>query len=139
MEFEPIAQEYGVQLHCQLEPVPALVQVDSEKIIPALDNLLLNALKFSIRPGQIHVSFQSGNGHLSVAIENEGKPITAEQEKHLFERFYKADDSRTAHAIQSGSGLGLSIAKNIVELHGGTIKLRHEDGHFTFTVRLPKR
>ncbi|CAH8712799.1 sensor histidine kinase [Paenibacillus thiaminolyticus] len=96
-------------------------------------------MKFSIKPGQIHVSFQSGNGHMTVAIENEGNPITAEQEKHLFERFYKADDSRTAHAIQSGSGLGLSIAKNIFELHGGTIRLRHEDGHFTFTVRLPNR
>lgn len=139
VEFEPIAHEYGVRMHWRLGAAPALVQVDSEKIIRALDNLLLNALKFSIKPGDIHVSFQSGNGRLSVAIENEGKPITAEQEKHLFERFYKADDSRTANEIQSGSGLGLSIAKNIVELHGGTISLRHEHGHFTFTVRLPEK
>ncbi|BFH29923.1 hypothetical protein WJ0W_003763 [Paenibacillus melissococcoides] len=48
VEFEPIAQEYGVHMNWQLEPASALIQVDSEKIIRALDNLLLNALKFSI-------------------------------------------------------------------------------------------
>ncbi|OPA81254.1 two-component sensor histidine kinase [Paenibacillus selenitireducens] len=138
VEFEPIAQEHHVELTWELGSDPAFTSMDSEKIIRAIDNLLINALKFSIKPGVIHVSFAQYHSDVIIRIENDGKPITRDQEQHIFERFYKVDDARSSSSIQTGSGLGLSITKNIVELHGGTISFQHQAGHFTFTIRLPK-
>lgn len=64
-------------------------------------------------------------------------PLTQEQENKLFERFYKVDHSRSSEGIQTGSGLGLSIARNIIELHGGTLTLNHINNIFKFTLALP--
>ncbi|MFD0619497.1 sensor histidine kinase [Paenibacillus sp. GCM10027629] len=137
-EFEPIAEEYQVEICWSLGSHPEYIVADPEKIIRALDNLLINALKFSRRPGVIQTTLHVEPSNVLITIENDGPPLTIEQEQHIFDRFYKADHARSMNAIQSGSGLGLSIARNIALLHSGDITLRHNEGHFAFTIQLPR-
>ncbi|MFH5185834.1 sensor histidine kinase [Paenibacillus sp. TAB 01] len=136
-EFKPIAQEHELDLHQELPHEHVEACIDIEKFARAMDNLLMNALKFSVKPGQIAVSLQSSGSRLIITLQNKGRPISEEQERHLFDRFYMADESRSGQTVQAGSGLGLSIAKNIIELHGGSIALTHVSGVFTFSIELP--
>lgn len=138
-EFEPIAQENEITIVKEIGSSPAITLIDSEKIARAIDNLLMNALKYSEKPGTVRVMMKSDHRHIIIEIENKGNPLTEEQEHKLFERFYKVDHSRSSEGIQSGAGLGLSIARNIVELHGGTLTLQHRNRLFTFHLRLPLR
>lgn len=135
-EFEPIAELQDVMIHSswQVEPLP--VYADSELIARAVDNLLMNALKFSLKPSEIKVLAGVDYHGAFVCVENNGQPITKEQEEKLFDRFYKADPSRN-DGLLPGSGLGLAITRNIVQLHGGRIWLTHEAGRFRFWVTLP--
>lgn len=135
-EFEPIAQENSLTVQIIRNQTPIYGYVDSEKIVRAIDNLLMNALKFSIKPGEITVRLAEEGQHIYFSVENVGKPISKEQEQRLFERFYKADPSRNDYH-SPGAGMGLAIAQNIVELHGGTIGLNQQNGHFTFWIKLP--
>ncbi|MFK9094433.1 sensor histidine kinase [Bacillus salipaludis] len=118
-EFEPIAQENLLTVRTIRDQTPIYGYIDTEKMVCAIDNLLMNALKFSMKPGEITVRLSAEEQHIYFAVENMGKPISDEQEKLLFERFYKADLSRNEHHGSPGAGMGLSIAKNIVDLHGG--------------------
>lgn len=136
-EFQPFAKELGVTVETFLAFKAMPIPMDPGKIRRAIDNLLMNALKFSVKPGVVRVSLDARSSFVAIKIENEGAPISKDQEKLLFERFYKVDHSRAAQAIQSGSGLGLSIAKNIVERHGGTLSLIHSSGQYTFIIELP--
>ncbi|GIP31784.1 cell wall metabolism sensor histidine kinase WalK [Paenibacillus sp. J2TS4] len=137
-EFEPIAQENSLTVQIIRDQTPIYGYVDSEKMVRAIDNLLMNALKFSIKPGEIKVRLSAEQHNIYFAVENVGKPISKEHEKRLFERLYKVDPSRNDNHASSGAGMGLSIAKNIVELHGGRIGLNHLSGHFTFFIELPR-
>ncbi|WP_312117875.1 sensor histidine kinase [Brevibacillus reuszeri] len=137
-EFEPIAQENSLTVRTIRDQTPIYGYVDAEKMVRAIDNLLINALKFSIKPGEITVRLTVDEQHITFAVENWGKPISEEQEKLLFERFYKADPSRNDQHGSPGAGMGLSIAKNIVDLHGGRIGLNHQNGHFTFFMELAR-
>ena len=137
-EFEPIAQENSLTVRTIRDQTPIYGYVDPEKIVRAIDNLLMNALKFSMKPGEITVRLSAVEQHIYFAVENMSKPISEEQEKLLFERFYKADPSRNDYHKSPGAGMGLSIAKNIVELHGGRIGLNHQNGHFTFFIEIPR-
>ena len=136
-EFEPLAQENGIRLLKDIGDSPILMSIDSNKIARAIDNLLMNALKYSFKPGDIYVRIKKEPNSITIEIENHGTPLTDEQKRHLFDRFYKVDHSRSSEGIQTGSGLGLSISKNIVELHHGVITLDHVDTRFTFKVTLP--
>lgn len=136
-EFEPIAQENDITIVTKSIDLPKVIMMDNEKIARAIDNLLMNALKYSVKPGIVHVVTHLIGDQVCIEVENKGIPLTLEQEKRLFERFYKADDSRNHNGIQAGAGLGLSIARNIVELHEGTLRFEHTDGLFTFTICLP--
>ncbi|WP_276539704.1 sensor histidine kinase [Paenibacillus polysaccharolyticus] len=136
-DFEPIAQENHIQLHKDIGDSPIIMSIDSNKMARAIDNLLMNALKYSFKPGMIYVRIKKELTTITLEIENNGTPLTREQENKLFDRFYKVDHSRSSEGIQTGSGLGLSISKNIVELHRGTIALDHEDTRFTFKITLP--
>lgn len=137
-EFEPIAKENRVELASSLGQAEASATIDIEKFVRAVENLLMNALKFSLKPGTIRIRLKEEDGFISVIVENRGEPITEEQEKHLFDRFYKADDSRSTPRIQAGAGLGLSIARSIAQQHGGDIALKHQRGFFAFELRLPR-
>ncbi|MGG4141499.1 HAMP domain-containing sensor histidine kinase [Paenibacillus algorifonticola] len=136
-EFEPIAQENEIHIDIQIGDTPLLARIDSEKIARAIDNLLMNALKYSLKPGTIRINMKSDKKHITIEIENKGQPLTQEQQNKLFDRFYKVDYSRSSDGIQSGSGLGLSIARNIIELHGGTLTLDHQTNIFRFKLTLP--
>ncbi|MCD9023978.1 HAMP domain-containing histidine kinase [Cohnella sp. NL03-T5] len=137
VEFQPLAKDNEISMESSLPEHAVFIQVDPEQIRRAIDNLLMNALKFSVKPGVVRVSFAIRDDMATIMIENEGEAITKEQEKHLFERFYKIDDSRTNMPLYGGSGLGLSITKSIVELHGGQVFLKHSSGHFVFGIELP--
>jgi len=137
-EFEPVAKEQEILVKRSLYSAPVTVSIDIEKIVRAIDNLLINALKFSVNPGEIEVKLSDQEECVMLAIENFGKPITKEQEKQLFERFYKIDPARNDTNMPSGSGIGLSITKNIVELHGGRIWLDHHEGRYKFYIEIPR-
>lgn len=136
-EFEPLAQEHGIRIEKKLGDAPIMVSLDSDKIARAIDNLLMNALKYSFKPGTIHVRMSVQHNHVTIDVENKGMPLTIEQKNRLFDRFYKVDYSRNSEGIQSGSGLGLSIARNIAELHQGTLTLEHTRNVFIFQLSLP--
>ncbi|EHS55970.1 sensor histidine kinase [Paenibacillus sp. Aloe-11] len=136
-EFEPIAQENGVYIVKDIGDSPIVTSIDSDKIARAIDNLLMNALKYSLKPGSICIRLKTTPEQITIEVENKGTPLSQDQEEKLFERFYKVDYSRSSEGIQTGAGLGLSIARNIVELHQGTLTLNHIHNVFTFQLNLP--
>ncbi len=136
-EFEPIAEQRQIAIECRLPQAPLVVLADAEKLVRALDNLLMNAVKYSVAPGRVTVTLSAYPKRAVIEFENEGRPITKAQEELLFERFYKADESRTGDQLPDGAGLGLSIARNIAELHGGCLAFRHDQGRFVFRLELP--
>ncbi|MBP1173176.1 HAMP domain-containing protein [Paenibacillus sp. OT2-17] len=136
-EFEPIAQENGVYIVKDIGDSPVVTSIDSDKIARAIDNLLMNALKYSLKPGGICIRLKTSPEQITIEVENKGAPLTQDQEEKLFDRFYKVDHSRSSEGIQTGAGLGLSIARNIVELHQGTLTLNHSHNVFTFQLNLP--
>ncbi|MCZ1269329.1 sensor histidine kinase, partial [Paenibacillus tundrae] len=99
-------------------------------------NLIHNAIKFTPEGGKIDVFLTQGEGKVSVRITDNGPGITKQDQLRIFERFYKADQSRTR--ALGGSGLGLSIVHKIAEMHGGIVSVFSEPGAgATFTVQLP--
>lgn len=101
--------------------------------------LIDNALKYSPASSTVVVQLKSSREAINLSVENQGKGINEHDLDHIFDRFYRADRSRTAHDDHKGLGLGLSLAKQIVELHNGYITV--SSGHnqpTTFTISLPK-
>ena len=97
-------------------------------------NLLDNGIKFSEEKGKLQVGIESTDGYLVVRVSNTGTPIVDGDEERIFQKFYRGEN----HRFLEGNGIGLSIAKKIVELHGGEIGAKSQGGMTTFTVRLPK-
>jgi len=137
-ETEPLAKDERISLEATLPENPVTASVDPEKLRRAIDNLLANALKYSEKPGTVRVSLEAEADSVGIAIENRGKAIGREQAERLFERFYKAEESRSDPAEGGGAGLGLAIARGIAELHGGRAYLDYEDGRFRFVLALPR-
>jgi signal transduction histidine kinase len=130
--IRPMADERNIKIHCELSPIECVG--DSERIAQVITNLLTNAIQYNQEGGEVRLMAQSQKGMAMLAVSNTGRGISAEDLPHLFERFYRADQSRTS----GNTGLGLAISKAIVEAHGGTIEVASRpDAGTTFTVRLP--
>ncbi|MBQ8320498.1 MAG: HAMP domain-containing histidine kinase [Clostridia bacterium] len=97
-------------------------------------NLLDNAVKFSDERGELSVRIEEEEKAVVVRIGNTGPTIPEEEKEHIFRKFYRADKARS----REGNGIGLSIVKHIVELHGGSVFVESTDGHTVFSVNLPK-
>jgi two-component system, OmpR family, heavy metal sensor histidine kinase CusS len=93
-------------------------------------NLLDNALRFTARHGEIDVAVSKHNGDFEVAVSDNGSGISPEHLPRVFDRFYRAESSRTS----DGAGLGLALVKSIVELHGGSATIQSELNHGTTVV-----
>jgi signal transduction histidine kinase len=114
------------------------VRVDPDRMIQVLGNLVSNGLRHTPEGGRIAISAGHRGHDLYVTVQDNGEGIPPEAVPRIFDRFYRADASRHQEGQETGSGLGLSIAKSIVELHGGTISARSEPGSgTTFTIVLP--
>jgi heavy metal sensor kinase len=117
---------------------PARIQGNPDRIKQLLLNLVSNAIKFTLDGGQVSLSLWQDEGEAVVQVTDTGIGIGPEDLEHIFDRFYQADSSRTRKDINSGSGLGLSIARWIAEAHGGTLSAESKIGvGTTFTLRLP--
>ncbi len=131
---QPLAEERHVKLTGELVAVP--LTGDPERLSQVLVNLLTNAVQFSRPEGKVRVTLGAENGLAVLTVADHGQGIAAEDLPRVFERFYRADKSR---AGGGNSGLGLAIAKVIVEAHGGSINVTSEPGAGSvFTVRLPQ-
>ncbi|MBN1863043.1 MAG: HAMP domain-containing protein [Dehalococcoidales bacterium] len=135
-QLTPFAERRGVAV--DLEPAPDLppVVADRERVRQVVTNLLHNALKFTPKGGRVVISSQVENGSATVSISDTGIGISQEDLPHVFERFYKADKARSG----GGTGMGLAIAKHIIQAHGGTIRARSEARKgSTFSFSLPAK
>lgn len=113
---------------------PVIVKADAGKAAQAIDNLLDNALRYNQPGGFIEVSLSREGGMAILSVKNSGPGITQEDLPHIFERFYRGDESRSG---EGGYGLGLPIAKAVIEQAGGSIKASSADGVTELVVRLP--
>jgi len=140
-ELENAFQVLAVQrqIHFRVERqdgLPDHVFWDLDRINEVLGNLLSNAFKFTPHGGSVELTLEPVDGGVLMEVHDTGAGISAEQLPHIFEKFYQADNQRSARA--SGAGLGLAIAKQIVEAHGGTISCESTPGvGTTFSIILP--
>jgi signal transduction histidine kinase len=128
------AEEKGVNLKTDIEPLPPVIG-DIDRLEQVFSNLLDNALKHTPAGGDVSIIARHPNPNFAeISITDTGPGIQAEQMRHVFERFYRADPS----AGKAGAGLGLAIARQIVLAHGGDIMAKSTLGKGTeFVVRLP--
>lgn len=135
--FRPQAEKTAVALHFAKPPTSfPPIQVDPQRIEQILSNLISNALRYTPSGGQIEISLANVPGQVRVQIHDSGPGIPVESLGQVFERFYRADKSRSRS--EGGSGLGLAIARQLTEAHGGTLTAaNHPQGGAVFTLTLP--
>ena len=134
--FEPTLTQKSISVDGLESIARTTIVADEGLLYQVFFNLLDNAVKFTPENGKISVSVQSSKKTVSVTIRNTGKGIPEEERGRIFERFYKVDQSR---GLDSRSfGIGLPIAKSIVDLHNGSICINSEENEYTeFVVTLP--
>lgn len=133
----PQAEEKGIRLLAEIK-ADAVVLADRSRLAQLLDNLVSNALKFTPAGGTVRVGANVSGESLELAVVDTGMGIPPTEQKHLFERFFRAS-SASSQAIP-GTGLGLSITKAIAEAHGGSVSFESVEGEgTTFWVTLPLR
>jgi PAS domain S-box-containing protein len=129
-----------IQLTIHLDDPDVKIHGDREKLFQVFVNLLNNAIKYNKEGGRIEISTRGGKpGLTQIAIKDTGVGIAPEAQKNIFDRFYRADTGERSTGGEGGSGIGLSIVKNILRLHGCTIHVEsalEEGSTFTFTLPL---
>lgn len=134
--FKPIYITSGLKIHSKLTPNLEIL-MDRDKFKQVIYNLLSNALKYSKKNGEVLVTLNSLKDTIIIEIKDNGIGISEKDLPFIFERFYRSDESRNKDT--GGTGIGLTIVKNIVEAHKGTIKVTSSLGvGTTFIINLPK-
>lgn len=109
---------------------------DGDKLARAFENLIKNAINYSYSNSLIEISMTTINENIEIIFKNKGDKIPEYKLNRIFERFYRADESRNSST--GGTGLGLAITKQIIELHNGTINVKNDDEYIEFTISLPQ-
>lgn len=134
-EFAPVLAEKQLTWRLQLAPdVP--LHCDPDKLQRVFDNLFRNAVNYSYPSTEIRVCLSRYVGGVRVLVQNRGATIPEEKLTRIFSQFFRLDTARRSDT--GGAGLGLAIAKKIVEAHGGCITARSADETVTFIVSLPE-
>ena len=133
-EFYPLFAEKELQCAVEIEH-HLMVLGDPDKLARVFDNVLRNAVSYSIPGGQVYIQAQKADGQAQVTIRNEGLEIPEGELANIFRKFYRLDAARSSRT--GGAGLGLAIAKEIVERHGGGICAESNGRLTSFTITLP--
>ena len=135
--LQPQLNEKNLIVEAELESHTSLVHGDKDKILRVIHNILENAVKFSPANGVIYIETTSRErGKILVSIRDQGPGISKEEQRHIFDRFYKADATRNLD--MTGSGLGLSIVREIINAHGEQVSVKSKVGEgaeFVFTLQ----
>ena len=131
-----ILEEKHLQLQTEIAPDVKLT-CDPDKLERVVDNLIRNAISYSYPNTAISLEMHTTEEYAVLTICNTGRTISPEKLDRIFEQFFRGDSSRAT--ATGGAGLGLAIAKQITELHGGTIKADSRNEQIRFTVTLPLR
>ncbi len=146
-DYQPMAELEGHTIEMHLPEEPLTLEVDGEKLGLVFSNLISNAIKFTPEEGLIEITAQDQDQGILIAVRDTGIGLSLEDQKQVFERFYQVrPENMTSHqnlgvgAGHGGMGIGLTIVKNLVELHQGEVWLKSElNQGSTFFVRLPKQ
>lgn len=133
-EFNPILAEKGLEWDLQIAENIEMM-CDSDKLERAVDNLVRNAVNYSYPNTKIFFSLTQTSDGIRICVQNKGPTIPPEKLERIFEQFYRLDAARSSDT--GGAGLGLAIAKEIIELHHGTIAAYSEDENIQFIIQLP--
>jgi signal transduction histidine kinase len=134
--YHPLALETGIKVQRDIAPDLPEVYVDPDRMTQVLGNLLSNALRYTPKGGTVTLAASLLEHEIEIRVQDTGPGIEAEDIQHVFDRFYRADKSRQRDS--GGLGLGLAIAKSIVENHGGRIWAESpDDSGTTFVIMLP--
>jgi signal transduction histidine kinase len=131
LTFESVFFEHDIKYIYNIEP-NIIFNCNEEQIKPLMSILIDNAIKHTEHKGEVIINLNKNNKDIILEVKNLGEPIKREDEKKIFERFYKCDDSRNRNS--NNYGLGLAIAKNIVESHSGKISASSNNSYTTFKV-----
>ena len=136
-DVRPAAEARSIKLEAAFDSDVVAILADHERVQQIVRNLLINAIKFTPQGGDVHVRLARNDSHVLITVNDSGQGIAAEHLPHVFERFRQADSSNTRS--NSGLGLGLSIVRQLVELHRGTVTAESsgENAGATFRVMLP--
>lgn len=121
--FSGVAEEKGVKLNSTL-PAETIINADETKLRQVINNLLDNALKFTPEGGQVDVCVEQTASEIKLSINDSGPGVPEPELKKIFDRFFQVDRARQRDS-RRGNGLGLSICKSIVEMHGGTVEAQN--------------
>ena len=133
-EFKPMLLEKN--LSCELEiATDTMIRCDVDKMQRVFDNLLRNAVNYSFPNSVIEITALCDKSNIKIKFKNSGNTIPSEKLERIFEQFYRIDSARSSKS--GGTGLGLAIAKEIVELHKGTITAKSENETIEFEVTIP--
>jgi signal transduction histidine kinase len=135
---QPAMRERGVLLEHEIIPGTADIRGDAARLEQVLQNLAANAIRHTSSGGRVVLHASPAEGFVRIVVRDTGAGIPPEHLARVFDRFYKVDASRTGTAVPSGSGLGLSIVRAIVERHGGTVTASNApEGGAVFELLLP--
>ncbi len=130
------AAERGVRLRSQIEPDLPALQADAQLLAQAISNLLSNAIKYSPSNTEVVVTAERRQNQLAISVRDQGFGIPPEAQERIFEKFFRLERDASSNVV--GTGLGLSLVKEIVEQHGGQITVESAPGAgSTFTILLP--
>ncbi|MCM3704837.1 MULTISPECIES: sensor histidine kinase [Cytobacillus] len=136
VQYKLQLENAGMEVRLHSTAKSPVVSGDGDKLVRVFDNLFQNAIRYGHEGKYIDIFFSESNHYVMINMTNYGAAIPQTDLPYIFERFYRVEKSRST--FTGGSGLGLAIAKNIVDLHGGTIEVNSTGGKITFTVALLK-
>ena len=133
-EFYPAFAEKDLTCKCDIAP-RLTVRGNADKLARVFDNVLRNAVSYSAPGGEVEIWAAEHEGWAEIAIRNQGLEIPEQELTNIFQKFYRLDQARSTRT--GGAGLGLAIAREIVERHGGAIRAESDGRRTSFVIRLP--
>ena len=134
-EYSTLYSDNNISFKVESEEEVIYMDLDGRLMSRAIENIIINSLKYSLNNTRVYVSVYKEKGYVTIAMKNIANYEMDFNEDEMFERFARGDKSRNSKV--EGSGLGLEITKSIIELHGGTVKIKREGDMFKIYLNLP--